>query len=257
MRAKKSKASGTPTIKPATKMPVIHPYAAGIDVGSVEHYVCVPPDAVPEGESAVRSFGGFTGELDKLVEWLQHCGVRTVAMESTGVYWIPLAQKLEAAGLETVLANARHLRQVPGRKTDVKDCQWLQQLHSYGLIQGSFRPAQDICGVRSLMRHRQNLAQHCGQQVQHMQKALQEMNVHLHHGARGQTLVWVGKWVRPQPRPAATASGSRRCHPNQSIDRSYPFTLPHRALRCTPATHHWLKTETPDSAAGPSAGASA
>jgi transposase len=162
-------------------MPVIHPHAAGIDVGSVEHYVCVPADAVPAGESAVRSFGGFTGELDKLVEWLQHCGVRTVAMESTGVYWIALAQKLEAAGLETVLANARHLRQVPGRKTDVKDCQWLQQLHSYGLIQGSFRPAQDICRVRSLMRHRQNLAQHCGQQVQHMQKALQEMNVHLHH----------------------------------------------------------------------------
>jgi transposase len=107
--------------------------------------------------------------------------VRTVAMESTGVFWIPLAQKLEAAGIEMVLANARHLRQVPGRKTDVKDCQWLQQLHSYGLIQGSFRPTQDICRVRSLMRHRQNLAQHCGQQVQHMQKALQEMNVHLHH----------------------------------------------------------------------------
>jgi hypothetical protein len=92
-----------------------------------------------------------------------------------------LAQKLEAAGIEMVLANARHLRQVPGRKTDVKDCQWLQQLHSYGLIQGSFRPAQDICRVRALVRHRQNLTQHCGEQVQHMQSALQQMNVHLHH----------------------------------------------------------------------------
>jgi transposase len=181
MKAKMSKAANPPAIKPAAKLPVIHPHAAGIDIGSVEHYVCVPADAVKEGESAVRAFGGFTGELDKLVEWLQSCGVRTVAMESTGVYWIPLAQKLEAAGIETVLANARHLRQVPGRKTDVKDCQWLQQLHSYGLIQGSFRPTQDICRVRSLMRHRQNLAQHCGQQVQHMQKALQQMNVHLHH----------------------------------------------------------------------------
>ena len=147
----------------------------------MEHFVCVPQDAVPEGESAVRSFGGFSGELDKLVEWLQSCGVKTAAMESTGVFWIPLAQKLEDAGIEVVLVNARHLRQVPGRKTDVKDCQWLQQLHSYGLLQGSFRPGQDICYVRSLMRHRQNLTQSCGREVLHMQKALQQMNVHLHH----------------------------------------------------------------------------
>jgi transposase len=181
MKPKKSKSSASKTIQPAAKMPVIHPHAAGIDVGSVEHFVCVPPDSVPEGEPSVRSFGGFSGELDKLVEWLQSCGVKTAAMESTGVYWIPLAQKLETAGIEVVLVNARHLRQVPGRKTDVKDCQWLQQLHSYGLLQGSFRPAQDICCVRSLMRHRQNLTQSCGQQVQHMQKALQQMNVHLHH----------------------------------------------------------------------------
>jgi transposase len=162
-------------------MPVIHPHAAGIDVGSVEHYVCVPCDAVAGGEPAVRSFGGFTGDLDKLVEWLQLCRVKTAALESTGVFWIPLAQKLDAAGIEVVLVNARHLRQVPGRKTDVKDCQWLQQLHSYGLLQGSFRPTQDICAVRGLMRHRQNLTQNCGQQVQQMQKALQQMNVHLHH----------------------------------------------------------------------------
>src|SRR5580658_5259667 len=181
MKPKKSQSSVSKTIQPAAKMPVIHPHAAGVDVGSVEHFVCVPLDAVPAGESAVRSFGGFTDELDKLVEWLQSCGVKTAAMESTGVYWIPLAQKLEDAGLEVVLVNARHLRQVPGRKTDVKDCQGLQQLHSYGLLQGSFRPAQDICCVRSLMRHRQNLTQSCGQQVQHMQKALQQMNVHLHH----------------------------------------------------------------------------
>ena len=106
-------------------MPVVNRHAAGIDVGSTEHYVCVPEDAVPEGESNVRSFGAYTGDLDKLVEWLQLCGVKTVAMESTGVFWIPLAQKLEAAGLEMVLFNARHLRHVPGRKTDVKDCQWL------------------------------------------------------------------------------------------------------------------------------------
>jgi transposase len=187
MITKKSKISDSRTIKPAKNMPVIHPHAAGIDVGSVEHYVCVPPDAVAEGETAVRSFGGFTQDLDKLVEWLQACGVATAAMESTGVFWIPLAQKLEEAGIEVVLVNARHLHQVPGRKTDVKDCQWLQQLHSYGLLQGSFRPGRDICRVRSLMRHRQNLTQNCGQQVQHMQKALQEMNVHLHHAVNDLT----------------------------------------------------------------------
>lgn len=190
MKAKRAKASRSikkspgqqkGPIKPAAEMPVVHRHAGGIDIGSVEHYVCVPEDAVPAGESNVRSFRGFTGDLDKLVEWLQACRVTTVAMESTGVFWIPLAQKLESAKIEVVLVNARHLRYVPGRKTDVKDCQWLQQLHSYGLLNGSFRPAQDICCVRSLMRHRENLTQSCGQEVQHMQQALQQMNVHLHH----------------------------------------------------------------------------
>jgi transposase len=168
-------------IRPATNLPVMNPHAGGIDVGSVEHYVCVPADAVPAGESNVRSFGAFTRDLDQLVEWLQSCGVKTAAMESTGVFWIPLAQKLEAAGIEMVLVNAKHLKYVPGRKTDLKDCQWLQQLHSYGLLNGSFRPTQDICALRSLMRHRENLTQNCGRQVQHMQQALQQMNVHLHH----------------------------------------------------------------------------
>ena len=113
-------ARGKGPIRPATSLPVVHPHAAGIDVGASELYVCVPEDAVSPEESPVRRFGVFTGELDKLVEWLQSCGVKTVAMESTGVYWIPPYQKLEAGGLEVVLANARHLRQVPGRKTDVK-----------------------------------------------------------------------------------------------------------------------------------------
>jgi transposase len=181
MKPKKTSSTVSKTIRPAARMPVIHPQAAGIDVGSVEHFVCAPQDAAPAGESAVRSFGGFSGELDKLVEWVQSCGVKTAAMESTGVFWIPLAQKLGDAGIEVVLVNARHLRQAPGRKTDVKDCQWLQQLHSYGLLQGSFRPGQDICCVRSLMRPRQNLTQSCGREVRHMQKALQQMSAHLHH----------------------------------------------------------------------------
>ena len=169
------------TIRPTAKLPVVNGHAAGIDVGSTEHFVCVPEDAVAEGEAQVRSFGAFSGELNQLVEWLQRCQVRTVALESTGVFWIPLVQKLDDAGIEVVLVNARHLRHVPGRKTDVKDCQWLQQLHSYGLLNGSFRPTQDICALRSLMRHRENLTQSCGREVQFMQQALNQMNVHLHH----------------------------------------------------------------------------
>jgi transposase len=189
MKAKKVKASRSfhttgksrGPIRPAASMPLLNAHAAGIDVGAVEHYVCVPEDAVPPGQANVRCFGAYTEDLDQLVEWLKACGVQTVALESTGVYWIALVQKLEAAKIEAVLVNARHLKHVPGRKTDVKDCQWLQQLHSYGLLNGSFRPAQDIGRVRSLMRHRQNLIQSCGVEVQHMQKALQLMNVHLHH----------------------------------------------------------------------------
>ena len=150
-------------------------------MGATEHSVCVPEDAVPAGASSVRQYRAFTGQLDQLVEWLQACGVQTVAMESTGVYWIPLYQKLERAGLEVVLVNARHLKRVPGRKTDVLDCQWLQQMHSYGLLSGSFRPADDICVLRTYLRHRSNLVAGCGQQVQHMQRALDQMNIHLHH----------------------------------------------------------------------------
>ena len=150
-------------------------------MGATEHWVCVPEDSVRQDEANVRCFGGFTADLDQLVEWLLACGIKTVALESTGVYWIPLVQKLEAAQLEYVMVNARHLKYVPGRKSDVKDCQWLQQLHSYGLLNASFRPTQDICVLRSYLRHRQNLIESAGREVQHMQKALQQMNVHLHH----------------------------------------------------------------------------
>jgi transposase len=167
--------------RPSAQLPIIHPHAAGIDVGATSHWVCVPEDSVGAGESAVREFGAYTRDLDELVEWLLKCGVKTVAMESTSVYWIPLAQKLDAAGLEVVLVNARHIHHVPGRKSDCKDCQWLQRLHSYGLLSSSFRPGEDICRLRTLMRHRDNLTKACAQQVQHMQKALNYMNIHLHH----------------------------------------------------------------------------
>ena len=136
---------------------------------------------VSAGEPTVRCFSAFTEGLDAAVDWLRDCRVTTVAMESTGVYWIPLHQKLEAAGIEVYLVNARHVRHVPGRKTDVKDSQWLRQLHRFGLLNASFRPQDIICRLRSLHRHRDNLVSSSASEIQHMQKALQQMNLHLHH----------------------------------------------------------------------------
>lgn len=159
---------------------VVHPHAAGIDVGATEHYVAVAADAVLAGAAAVRSFGCYTEDLDALVEWLKACGVDTVAMESTGVYWMALFQKLEEAGLEVVLVNAHMLKHVPGRKTDVQDCQWIQQLHTYGLLRASFRPEDAICRLRTLVRHRANLVSSGAEHILHMQKALTQMNIHLH-----------------------------------------------------------------------------
>jgi transposase len=126
-------------------------------------------------------FATFTRDLNALADWLQQTGIRTVAMESTGVYWIPLMQVLEARGLEVYLVNAKHVRNVPGRRTDVSDCQWLQYLHSVGLLRASFRPAQEICAIRSLWRHRNTLVEMGTCHVQHMQKALDQMNLQIHH----------------------------------------------------------------------------
>ena len=159
-------------------LPVLNPDAAGIDIGATEIYVAVPSDRDAE---PVRMFATFTQDLNELADWLQQCRVRTVAMESTGVYWIPLMQILEIRGLEVYLVNAKHVKNVPGRRTDVCDCQWLQYLHSVGLLRASFRPAQDICAVRSLLRHRASLVDMATCHVQHMQKALDQMNLQLHH----------------------------------------------------------------------------
>jgi len=140
----------------------------------------VPPDAVPAGAANVRSFGCFTEDIDELVEWLKACGVDTVAMESTGVYWMAPFQKLEAAGLEVVLVNAQTLKHVPSRKTDVQDCQWIQQLHTYGMLRASFRPDDATCRLRTLVRHRGNLVSSGAEHILHMQKALTQMNIQLH-----------------------------------------------------------------------------
>jgi transposase len=154
----------------------VNPNAAGIDVGSGSHFVAVPADRDPE---PVREFGAFTGDLYRLAEWLHACGIETVVMESTGVYWIPLFQVLEARGFEVKLADTHQLKRVPGRKTDVLDCQWLQQLHSFGLLAGAFRPDDQTCVLRSYMRQRAMLVTYAGQHVQHLHKALDQMNLKL------------------------------------------------------------------------------
>ena len=156
----------------------MRPNACGIDIGATEIFVAVPADHDTE---SVRSFPTFTQDLHELADWLQRCRVDTAAMESTGVYWIPLFQILEARGIEVHLVNAQHVHHVPGRKSDVLDCQWLQYLHSVGLLKASFRPEQAVCEIRSLMRHRQNLVQMACVHVQHIHKSLDQMNLQIHH----------------------------------------------------------------------------
>ena len=165
--------------KKIAKLPVINPNAAGIDIGATQIFVAVPPD---RDEESVRCFDTFTADLEKLADWLEACNIQTAAMESTGVYWIPLFQILEKRKIEPVLVNAQYVKNVPGRKkTDVEDCQWIQHLHAVGLLRASFRPTDAICRIRSLWRHRENLIQLATVHVQHMQKALDQMNIQLHH----------------------------------------------------------------------------
>ncbi len=150
--------------------------ACGIDIGSTEIYVCIPED---RDEQSVRKFGTFTSDLHAIAEWLQKCGIDTVAMESTGIYWIALYETLVAKGFRVSLVNARKVKNVPGRKTDILDCQWIQQLHTYGLLSGSFHPDEDTKELRILTRHRDNLIRYRSSHVQHMQKALHLMNIQL------------------------------------------------------------------------------
>ena len=155
--------------------------AAGIDVGATSHYVAVPAD---RAEQPVQEFEAFTADLYRLADWLTECGVQTVVMESTGVYWIPLFGVLEERGFQVMLVDPRRIKNVPGRKTDVVDCQWLQQLHSYGLLSGAFRPDGDIRRLRSYLRQRAMLVEYASHHIQHMQKALTQMNVKLQHVIR-------------------------------------------------------------------------
>lgn len=163
-----------PVLPPQLKH--VHLHAAGIDIGSEFHFVAVPPD---REEESVRKFGAFTADLEALADWLTRCRIETVAMESTGVYWIPLFELLESRGFQVLLVDPRRLKSVPGRKTDVLDCQWIQQLHTFGLLSGAFRPVEQVCVLRSYMRQRSMLVEYAAHHIQHVQKALTQMNVKL------------------------------------------------------------------------------
>lgn len=187
----KKKREATET-RPFVGMSEVHPKAAGVDIGAQEIMVCVVGS---ESTQLVRAFGSYTVDLQAIGRWLAEYGVETVAMESTGVYWIPLFEELERQGFHCHLISSRSLRRVPGRKSDVLDCQWIQTLHSYGLLESSFRPEADLVALRTLLRHRAQLIRHRSPHVLHMQKALLQMNIQLSQalsdvsGVTGQAII--------------------------------------------------------------------
>ncbi len=174
------------------RLEVVHPDAAGIDIGNESHYVAVPPTRDSE---SVRRFGCTTAELKEMGDWLKQCGIRTVAMQSTGVYWIAVYDILEEVGLEVYLANARETKNLPGRKSDVQESQWLMKLHTYGLLRNSFRPSQEIRTLRTYWRQRNDLVRAAGRHIQRIQKAMTQMNIQLANvlsdvsGMTGQAIV--------------------------------------------------------------------
>jgi len=173
-------------------MSPVHSGAAAIDIGATMHVAAVGAGRDPE---PVRSFGTFTADLHRLADWFGQCGIKTVAMESTGVYWIPAFEILEQRGFAVILVNARDAKHVPGRKTDVTDAQWLQRLHEYGLLRASFHPERKIAALRDYLRQRERLLDDAAAHIQHMQKALMQMNLQLHHvvsditGATGMRII--------------------------------------------------------------------
>jgi len=196
------------------ELPRVHPAAAAIDIGATMHVAAVGPD---RDQEPVRTFRTFTEDLHRLADWFAECGVKTVVMESTGVYWIPVFEILEQRGFEVMVVNARDAKHVPGRKTDVSDAEWLQRLHEYGLLRPSFRPQAEIAGLRAYLRQRERLQDYAAGHIQHMQKALMQMNLQLHHvvsditGVTGMAIVRA--IVAGERDPTVLASHrDRRCH---------------------------------------------
>lgn len=201
--------------RPERDISPTHPDAAAIDIGARMHVAAVPPDR--DTAEPVRSFGTCTGDLQRLADWFERCSVRTVAMESTGVYWIPVYEILEQRGFAVMLVNARDAKHVPGRKTDVSDAQWLRRLHEYGLLRPSFRPKGELAALRAYLRQRERLLDYAASHIQHMQKALMQMNVQRHHvvtdmmGATGMRII---RAIVAGERDPALLAGHRdpRCH---------------------------------------------
>jgi len=205
----------------AGRLSTINPDAAGIDIGSTFHVVAVPSD---RDDRPVRTFRTFSSDLHQLADWLTEVGITTVAMESTGVYWIPVFEILEARGFEVLLVNARDVKHVPGRKSDVNDAQWLQQLHQHGLLRGSFRPRDSVVRLRAYLRHRERLVDYAAAHIQHMQKALMQMNVQLHHvvtditGLTGMRIIRAIVAGNHAPEQLAEFR-DRRCHASEDTIR--------------------------------------
>ena len=221
-------------------LPVVHARAAGIDIGSRFHVVAVAPNLTDE---PVRTFQAFTADLGRMADWLVALGITTVAMESTGVYWVPAFEVLESRGLDVILANAREARAVPGRKSDVNDAQWLQRLHACGLLRASFHPRRDIAALRVYMRLRERLVDYAAAHIQHMQKALTFMNLQLHHVVSDVTGVTGMKIIR------AIVSGERnlevlatmrdvRCKANTEIISRSMCLRSDKHWRCMTSTSH-------------------
>lgn len=211
-RKEKSKAA-------ASGMALVHPNAAAIDIGSTMHMAAVGADRASD---PVRNFGTFTADLHRLADWFAECGVTTIVMESTSVYWIPIYELLDERGFEVFLVNARDAKHVPGRKTDVSDAQWLQRLHSHGLLRASFRPKGEIIELRAYLRQRERLLDTAASQIQHMQKAMTEMNLQLHHvvsDVTGMTGMRILRAIIAGERnPAVLASmRDRRCHSSTEV----------------------------------------
>ncbi|MCC7359296.1 MAG: IS110 family transposase [Anaerolineales bacterium] len=209
-----------PTSAAPAPLGIVHPHAAGLDIGQAEIWAAVPAGGqLP----AVRAFGTFTPDLQALADWLVQGGITTVALESTGVYWIPIFELLEARGLEVCLVNARHIKNVPGRKSDVQDCQWLQQLHRFGLLRASFRPEAEVVALRAYLRHRAMLLEHRAAHTQHMQKALLQMNLRLTQvlsdvtGTTGLAIIRAIVGGERNPRKLAQLRHGRCQHPEPEI----------------------------------------
>ena len=247
MRRKKTKASKRVNLQ---SLPILNPDAAGIDVGARQHLVAVPADRDPR---PVRTFEAFTPELHELAEWLKRCGIRTVALESTGIYWLALYEVLEQYGFEVRVVNARHVKHVPGRsKTDVLDCQWIQKLHSFGLLNGSFRPDQQIRKLRTYQRLRDNLGVNNTQAIHHLQKALFEMNVQLSNvisdvtGETGLRIIEAILAGERNPEQLAALCSSRIKAPRQTVAKSLHGNWDSALLHCLKTaldTYHFTQRQ--------------